>query len=68
MFYHAPKGQLIFLRRRKHLQELEILHLWRNFKDHFAVGLPKVLVWFYGPQGLPPKYPLRRHDTPWQFL
>ena len=22
----------------------------------------------YGPPGLPPKYPLRRHDTPWQVL
>jgi hypothetical protein len=22
----------------------------------------------YGPPGLPPKYPLRRHDTPWQIL
>ena len=22
----------------------------------------------YGPPGLPPKYPFRRHDTPWQIL
>jgi hypothetical protein len=23
---------------------------------------------YYGPQGLRPKYPLRRHDTSWQIL
>ena len=41
MFSHAPKGQLIIHRRRKQLQEPEILHLWRNFKYHFALRLVK---------------------------
>jgi len=38
----------------------------RKFGAEFNIQhqLPPI----YGPPGLPPKYPLRRHDTPWQIL